>query len=338
MCGIFGGIGRTINPGIIRALALINRERGTDSLGFFDNTGKIVKQADDPVDCLGMTRFNVFIERACKSGWFVAGHTRFATTGKVTNRNSHPFRFGRIVGAHNGMVSFPRDRNYQVDSEYLIDQLNRYKGDYQAALADVSGYWGLSWFDGKAFWLQAHDNEVYVGQSASGDHYYSSDATHLAACIGRGGDLIKLGKGATIRFDATSPTFLVMPDMRVTARWTWNVGLTGNRNRKHSTGTGGVKPAGAKDTLVEIVDSGTKDPVETIDSGWLGSGEYDELNQLAQEAGYSGADDFMAQESIFNEHQALSFLRGCFDGCDRPAEDPYAVWDDYVNGDNDKWN
>ena len=43
MCGIFGGIGRNVNPAIIRALAIANKARGKDSLGFFDSSGKCVK-------------------------------------------------------------------------------------------------------------------------------------------------------------------------------------------------------------------------------------------------------------------------------------------------------
>ena len=42
MCGIFGAIGHNISAGTIRALALVNRERGTDSLGFFSSSGKFV--------------------------------------------------------------------------------------------------------------------------------------------------------------------------------------------------------------------------------------------------------------------------------------------------------
>ena len=58
MCGIFGAIGNA-NPGTIRALALINRERGMDSLGFFDSKGH-VKRAGDPLDLLAEPEFQEF--------------------------------------------------------------------------------------------------------------------------------------------------------------------------------------------------------------------------------------------------------------------------------------
>ena len=114
MCGIFGAIGNNINPGIIRALAIANRARGIHSLGFFNNTGLFVKRAGDPVDCLGLPKIDSFIESSACKGWFVAGHTRHATLGAVTTRNAHPFRYGRYIGCHNGIVDIPRNRTMRL--------------------------------------------------------------------------------------------------------------------------------------------------------------------------------------------------------------------------------
>ena len=47
MCGLFGGFGKP-SPSIIRGLAIANRDRGIDSLGFFDSQGRIAKHAGDP--------------------------------------------------------------------------------------------------------------------------------------------------------------------------------------------------------------------------------------------------------------------------------------------------
>jgi hypothetical protein len=200
MCGIFGGIGTKISSGTIRALAIVNRERGTDSLGFFSSTGKMSKMAGDPLQCLGQAEISNYVDRACRKAWFLAGHTRLATHGKVIARNAHPFRFGRVIGAHNGVVSYPKEGGYQVDSEYLFDSLNKADGDYQAALEKVSGYWGLSWFDGGAFYLQAHKNTIALGCDARGTWYYSSDPEHLAACVSLTREYMELMNGDTVRF------------------------------------------------------------------------------------------------------------------------------------------
>ena len=212
MCGIFGAIGKRINPGTIRALAIINRERGTDSLGFFSNTGKFVKRADDPVVCLADDDFADFIDKSCCKGWFLAGHTRAATAGAVTNNNAHPFRFGRIIGCHNGIVSAPK--SYSVDSEFLFDSLNKAGGDYNTAFADIAGYWALSWFDGESFYLQSHKNEVAIGRDAYGVWYYSSDWKHLEACARIVDNFTLLGHGDTIRFTIKTRKFQIVTPFR----------------------------------------------------------------------------------------------------------------------------
>jgi len=198
VCGLFGGVGRTLNPGIIRALAVINRTRGSDSLGFFNDSGDCVKRADDPIKCLGDEDFAAFINLSC-AGWFIAGHTRRATSGRVNFRNTHPFRFGRIIGSHNGCVTPPTSSKYEVTSEYLFDSLHRAKGDYQKAFADINGWWALTWFDGAAFYLQARDNEICIGHDGN-NWYYSSDWRHLEACTGSLRNIATISEGVTIRF------------------------------------------------------------------------------------------------------------------------------------------
>lgn len=282
MCGIFGAIGKSINPGIIRALALANRERGTDSLGFFSNTGKFIKRADDPLACLGDDDFADFIDKSCRKGWFIAGHTRYATHGTVTDRNAHPFRFGRIIGIHNGVVSYPRGRKYRVDSEYLFDSLNQANGDYQTALSDISGYWGLAWFDGSDFYLQAHGNEVAVGRDDKGTWYFSSDWTHLDACARPTRNFLILDRGATIRFNCKSRKYETMPALVSVvrdARWESLKSVTSGKAGKSSCAgkTGSAKP----DTHAARIESAEKsaDPFHVeneTDEAWARLDEWDE--------------------------------------------------------------
>lgn len=215
MCGLFGAIGGRINPGIIRALAIANRERGSESLGFFNSTGKMCKQAGDPLDCLAENHFADFIDNSAKKCWFVVGHTRQSSRGKVSNKNAHPFRYGRIIGAHNGIVSAPK--RYTVDSQYIFDRLNSCGGDYQAALGNLGGYWGLAWFDGRELFLQAHRNTIAMGRDRSGTMYFSSDINHLAACLRLERDENILGEGETVKFDCKSRKPIQLPPVKVSA-------------------------------------------------------------------------------------------------------------------------
>ena len=296
MCGIFGAIGTTINPNIIRALALINRERGTDSLGFFDSNGTIVKSASDPLKALASPKIATYL---AEQRWFLAGHTRHATHGTVSKRNAHPFQFGKIIGAHNGIVDYPQDRKYQVDSEYLIDQLNLHNGDYQTALSEISGYWGLSWFDGSALHLQAQGNSVYLGQISDGAYYYSSDSEHLAACIGPT-DLVKIAGGSTIRFPSPE-TFDVMPNIvmaPVVTRKSWDTART----------------------------SSTKKVIWPKESGELTNAEWNECDGIAVKLGYRDLYDVIDSEGCANERDAYNMLKEAqLDGLD--------AWADYVDVD-----
>ena len=156
--------------------------------------------AGDPLACLADDEFGDFLDKAERGAWFLAGHTRAATMGAVVDKNAHPFRYGRIIGAHNGIVYPPKNARYRVDSEYLIDNLARCNGDYQTALQNVRGYWALTWFDGARFYLQAHRNEIAIGRDRRGVWYYSSDWTHLDACA-RVAKTELLKDGDTIAFD-----------------------------------------------------------------------------------------------------------------------------------------
>jgi glutamine phosphoribosylpyrophosphate amidotransferase len=182
MCGIFGAIGKSVDYGAVRTLALANSERGNEAIGFFGSDGKIWKRAQSPIDALTGSKLNKYLGGAESNGlWFIAGHTRHGTRGSNTRENAHPFRYGKFIGAHNGIVDAPNA--YDVDSMYLIDSLSKTEGDYQKALGDVSGYWGLVWTDGDALYLQAHNNTLALCE-VDGNYYFSSDWKHLRAALG----------------------------------------------------------------------------------------------------------------------------------------------------------
>ena len=203
MCGLFGAISPRWDKSIIRSLAVCNRDRGTDSLGFFDSSGRMLKGAGDPMGVLCQENISNWLQNSDKGtedlepSWFIAGHTRLGTRGKANRKNAHPFRYGDIIGSHNGVVDAPQ--TYRVDSMYLFDKLNEAKGDYNTAFADISGYWGLSWYDGEAFYLQVHRGELHLAE-VDGVYYYSSDDEHLIASIGYQIEVYKIKEGETWKF------------------------------------------------------------------------------------------------------------------------------------------
>lgn len=324
MCGIFGGIGRVDN-GTIRALAIANRARGKESLGFFDSSGRVAKSAGDPLDVLATAEVASFLNRSCAKSWFVAGHTRLATRGDITRKNAHPFRFGNVVGAHNGMVDAPS--RYAVDSMFLFDRLAT-RPTIQDALGDVSGYWGLSWFDGAAFYLQAHDNEIYLAK-AKGAYYFSSDGDHLLAALGAR-KLTRLHNGATLRWRAGEAEpqrlaeFISKSPVFYGERWR----TTGAAK---PSGKAKAKPSGkAKGATVAAKLPATAKP-SPRDWELLAPEEYDYCDALAVQQGHASFDDFMHFMGLVNEVDGYDALLDCAASskCARKEDSFWGEGDDY---------
>lgn len=195
---------------IVRSLALLNRERGTDSLGFAIAGGEIYKAADDPLKVLVRKAYRAFEKQAADS-WFILGHTRFATRGAVCDRNAHPFRHGAFVGVHNGMVDAPR--RFNVDSEYLWKKLAAHGGNYQTAWRNVDGCWAVAYSDGADVVLQSNGNPI-ASKRVGDATYFSSDSIHLAAALGCSiKATYSFSRGETWRFAPDNGDATQLPDM-----------------------------------------------------------------------------------------------------------------------------
>lgn len=100
------------------------------------------------------------------------GHTRSATHGdRAKDECAHPFRYGSVVGAHNGIIYNFRElaEKYkltvpQVDSEIAFDLLSRDKSnDYEDSLQQLNGYFALTWFDqGSVFMARSPTADLKV--------------------------------------------------------------------------------------------------------------------------------------------------------------------------------
>ncbi len=122
MCGIVGYIGyRDAYPIIIKGLHRLEY-RGYDSAGIalFDKGLKVYKKAGKVRD------LENFVKDIKMTGTIGMGHTRWATHGAPSDRNSHPHSSGnrRLTIIHNGIIE-----NYGVIKETLLAKGHVFKSD-----------------------------------------------------------------------------------------------------------------------------------------------------------------------------------------------------------------
>lgn len=129
MCGIFGysfkhgRLSAARRAVLATNLARYNDERGGDSWGV------VGINADGPHVSRGLGDLSDHVYELCEFQTLFA-HTRFASSGEVNIKNAHPFRVGKILGAHNGAVYNHAElcdqlkRRFPVDSIHLFAHLN----------------------------------------------------------------------------------------------------------------------------------------------------------------------------------------------------------------------
>ena len=222
MCGIVGYTGRDQAVGYLLEGLRTLEYRG------YDSAGVEVIGADGAlhgVKCAG--RVSALAER-CETANLVGtagiAHTRWATHGAPTDRNSHPHRdcTGRIAIVHNGIIeNFRELRGYlqknghelasETDSEvvaHLIEDAwaGPSKGDLVSAVRNavrrLEGSWALAVVcaDAPGEIVCARNGSPLVVASTEGGAYAASDVTPLASVTSH---VIQLENGQIARLEAS---------------------------------------------------------------------------------------------------------------------------------------
>lgn len=167
MCGLFGMAGVGVNSDdldVINDLMIVSALRGTDATGLAAGAtygkAKCFKIKGDPYywrwDAVekGFEKslFNI-------SNSYFLGHCRKRTTGATDVNGAQPFTGDKVIGTHNGMLSWDFDK-FHTDSAKLIALINANTDDFQSVIdqTNANDAIALVWFNSKTGTLNLYKN------------------------------------------------------------------------------------------------------------------------------------------------------------------------------------
>ncbi len=239
MCGIVGVVGNitAVAEKIFDQLLQVDVVRGEDSTGVFGvdiNGGATYCKLIGPPHELRATEGYKEVFTVAKSA--IIGHNRWATQGRVTSKNAHPFCSGGITLVHNGTL----DTTWYLTSKHVVDSAQIAHElsikEPKEVLESLDGAFALVWHDSRDNTLNVARNDerplAFAHCPDTGTGYLASEGRML--------DWILHKNGKKLRIDEAKAGTLYTKDLGTDGDWT-RTEFTPKPVYKYSgyTGTGG---------------------------------------------------------------------------------------------------
>lgn len=202
MCGIFGVIVRnktglwTDEENFIQNLLVVGAVRGDHGTGTFWVPHKnpmslnYLKVAGNPYNLVKDEAWGNYWKDAKSSAQAFVGHHRYATRGKHTTDNAHPFIHKHITMVHNGTIhwglsKYEKYPNVEVDSHALTIAMAE---EGLQVLSDMSGAYACVWHNSEDGTINIAKNDqrpLSMVKMENGNFFFASEGPMLAWTLQR---------------------------------------------------------------------------------------------------------------------------------------------------------